>query len=459
VLPIIGFSTKYREYVWLFNYMNIMKKIILARSAGRVEVIGMPMPEWLMLFAAGLVLSFRVMADDASFKYSPIPAVDCVINPNQVVDLASPVPGVIETLHVERSQQVTAGQVVAQLDAGVERANVDLALYRSRIQSEISLGKTNLDYDKRRLSRLDELYQKQVISTEITEEAEREAELSRLNLEQARELAVVRKLELQVSREQLRQKSIRAPFDGFVLDTYKYKGEYVEDQAILRLAQFDPLVIEAIVPMDNFGMIKPGMMAEILPEFDADETLTGEVTIVDRMGDTASNTFGVRMVLPNPDNKIPAGLKCVAKFLDPLLHQAASVTVQGDKNQALHDDATEKAVDLRTGVMIASVSPDPMIDAIPAAATVTDIDSTETQKIASQPSGYIVATAQAETSQQTRDLINRLREADVHDLQEVDHGRYKGMILLGYYRSRSNAEKRQTALAELGFTAEIYERY
>jgi RND family efflux transporter MFP subunit len=433
-------------------------KVHYMRPVNSIGIIGLSALERLTLLVAGLALSFQVMAEDSPFKYSPIPAVDCVINPNQVVDLASPVPGVIEALHVERSQQVTAGQVVAQLEAGVERANVDLALYRSGIQSEISLGKTNLDYDKRRLSRLDELYQKQVISTEITEEAEREAELSRLNLEQARELAVVRKLELQVSREQLRQKSIRAPFDGFVLDTYKYKGEYVEDQAILRLAQFDPLVIEAIVPMDNFGEITPGMMAEILPEFDADETLTGEVTIVDRMGDTASNTFGVRMVLPNPENKIPAGLKCVAKFLDPLVHHAPASTAQQDNHQTLPDDATAKA-DLRTGVMTASASSVPLIDAIPAAEPVTDFDSTAAQTNETVPTGYVVATAQAETAQLTQDLLNRLREAGVRDLQEVDHGRYKGMILLGYYTFRDYAEKRQTALAELGFTSEIYERY
>ena len=200
----------------IFNCLIIMKKAYHMRPANHAGIIGLSALERLTLLVAGLALSFQVMARDSSFKYSPIPAVDCVINPNQVVDLASPVPGVIETLHVERSQQVAAGQVVAQLDAGVERANVELARYRSEIQSEISVGQTNLMYFKRRQSRLDALYEKNVISTEITEEAEREAELSRLNLEQARELAVVRKLELQVSREQLRQKSIRAPFDGFV---------------------------------------------------------------------------------------------------------------------------------------------------------------------------------------------------------------------------------------------------
>lgn len=112
-----------------------MKKSIFTRSAGRVGIIGRPLLEPLILFATGLVLSFQVMADDAPFSYSPIPAVDCVVNPNRVVDLASPVPGVLDTLLVERSQQVTAGQVVAQLDAGVERASVDLAQYRAGTQS------------------------------------------------------------------------------------------------------------------------------------------------------------------------------------------------------------------------------------------------------------------------------------------------------------------------------------
>jgi multidrug efflux pump subunit AcrA (membrane-fusion protein) len=41
---------------------------------------------------------------------------------------------------------------------------------------------------------------------------------------------------------------------------------------------------------------------------------TARVEIVDRVVDAASGTFGVRMTLPNPDRKIPAGLKCRARF-------------------------------------------------------------------------------------------------------------------------------------------------
>jgi hypothetical protein len=38
------------------------------------------------------------------------------------------------------------------------------------------------------------------------------------------------------------------------------------------------------------------------------------VTVVDRMLDAASGTFGVRLVLPNPDLLLPAGIPCKVVF-------------------------------------------------------------------------------------------------------------------------------------------------
>ena len=40
----------------------------------------------------------------------------------------------------------------------------------------------------------------------------------------------------------------------------------------------------------------------------------GHALSVDRVIDAASGTFGVRLTLPNPDRKIPSGLKCRAQF-------------------------------------------------------------------------------------------------------------------------------------------------
>jgi multidrug efflux pump subunit AcrA (membrane-fusion protein) len=38
------------------------------------------------------------------------------------------------------------------------------------------------------------------------------------------------------------------------------------------------------------------------------------VAVVDRVVDAASSTFRVRLELPNPQHRIPAGLKCKVTF-------------------------------------------------------------------------------------------------------------------------------------------------
>jgi hypothetical protein len=38
------------------------------------------------------------------------------------------------------------------------------------------------------------------------------------------------------------------------------------------------------------------------------------VSVVDRVFDPASGTFGVRLLLPNPDNLLPGGQRCKVTF-------------------------------------------------------------------------------------------------------------------------------------------------
>ncbi len=470
-----------------------------------------------LVFIAIFVASQPLSANAPDPAYSSMPAVDCVINPFRVVDISSPVAGVIETLHVERSQQVTAGQVVAELEASVERANVELARYRAGVESEIGLGKVNINFDKLRKKRVESLLEEQNISRENADQIEREVQLSMWKLKQARELADIRKLELRKAEEQLRQKSIPAPFDGFVLDTFKYRGEYVEDQAILRLAQLDPLVVEAIVPMENFGLIKPGMEAEVLPDVLLKEKLKGEVIAVDRIGDTASNTFGVKLSMPNPENRIPAGLKCVVKFLETKPEQLAGAA-QADEQAAseapkglierqvevpqpktdeapapqagetLEPQAVEtpepqarKVVinsttvidssDLLAAISNTNPTNPPVEDSVEPAgqqksdtgqqvASVTNQDEIEIP-LASEltPSSYMVLIEQPETKSATQDLIARLRDAGIDDFLVFNNGANKGHVSLGVFSTRANARNRQQMLDELGFASFTIERY
>src|SRR6266699_2168139 len=51
----------------------------------------------------------------------------CVIEPKQVVKLASPVVGVVARLDVDRGDFVHRGQIVGKLEDGVEAAALELA--------------------------------------------------------------------------------------------------------------------------------------------------------------------------------------------------------------------------------------------------------------------------------------------------------------------------------------------
>jgi multidrug efflux pump subunit AcrA (membrane-fusion protein) len=100
-----------------------------------------------------------------------------------------------------------------------------------------------------------------------------------------------------------------------VVERMMSPGEVVDDETLLRVAQIDPLWVEALLPAADFGSVRPGMRAAVTPELPGDEVHVAEVVVVDRVIDPASGTFAVRLALPNPDHAIPSGLHCRVRFL------------------------------------------------------------------------------------------------------------------------------------------------
>jgi RND family efflux transporter MFP subunit len=238
-----------------------------------------------------------------------------VITPRELVDVSSAVPGVLEAVEVDRSDVVEQGQVLARLDSVVERASVALAKTRATMETDIHLEEVRLGFEKRNRDRVNTLHQRKALSSHDKDRADRDADLSSWKLRQARDQFKVRQLELSRAEAVLSQKTIRSPINGVVVQRFKSPGEYVEDQPILRVARLDPLFVEAIVPMELFGQIYVGMEADVVAETISREHHRATVEVVDPMGDAASGTFGVRLELPNPGHRLPAGLKCALRFL------------------------------------------------------------------------------------------------------------------------------------------------
>ena len=246
--------------------------------------------------------------DDAS-------SLTCIIEPFQVVEIGSAVTGIIEKIHVERSEFVEAGQVLVELESEAEQAAVRVASARAAMNERIQSSEASATLGKRKLDRVNKLFENDTLSLDLREEVETEAEVARMGLEQARAEKQLAALQHEQALAVLKRRTILSPLSGVVVQRMMSPGERVEDEPILKIAQIDPLRVEVILPSAMFGSIELGTRAAVVPEFPGDTVHVASVSIVDPVIDAASGTFGVRLDLPNPEHEIPGGLHCQVRFL------------------------------------------------------------------------------------------------------------------------------------------------
>ena len=241
---------------------------------------------------------------------------DCLIEPSQVIDIRPSTPGIIEKIWVDRGDRVQAGQVLVSLDSGLEIATMELAKYRSTMEGAIKASESRADYAAIKHDRNEELYKENYVSAQDRDEAATEQRLAEAELQEARDNKHVAELELQRASEQVRLRTVKSPFDGVVVDRMMHPGELADTsdnrKVILKLADITTLYVEAILPLEAYGKIKIGQTLDVFPEALGGE-YKGKVKIVDKVIDTASGTFGVRLEIPNKGLKLPAGIKCKLK--------------------------------------------------------------------------------------------------------------------------------------------------
>lgn len=242
-------------------------------------------------------------------------ALDCLIEPETVIEVSSSVNGIVAQMYVENSDIIRQGQALAELDSSIEKATLALAKLKAEINDEVTAKKINRTFAKSKMSRIRSLYKKKSVSSHEKDEAKTEMALAEHEYQQAKNNKRIAELEYEKAKKEVEQRKIKSPINGVVVERYVSPGELVNDRPLLKLAQIDPLKIEVIVPAELFGSILPGSKALVLPENSTDKAIEVAVKRVDRVIDASSGTFGVWLTLPNRNNKIPSGLKCKIRFL------------------------------------------------------------------------------------------------------------------------------------------------
>jgi cobalt-zinc-cadmium efflux system membrane fusion protein len=240
-------------------------------------------------------------------------AVGCLIGPLRSADIGSPVTGIIDRMVVDVGDSVKQGQPVVMLRADVETAGERAAHTRWSLDADVRASEASLELSRQRHQRAVELLASGFVSPQAVEQASTELRLAEQRLAQSKGQRAVLQTDLEVAKTQVNQRTVRAPFDGVVIERFRHPGERVEDRPLLRVASLDPLRVDLIVPATRFGQYRLRDQISITPELPGTSPVNAEVTHVDRVIDAASNTFRVRLNLPNPGHRLPAGARCNAE--------------------------------------------------------------------------------------------------------------------------------------------------
>jgi hypothetical protein len=188
---------------------------------------------------------------------------------------------------------------------------VDLTALRFNTDTDILSSSARLDLRSKELKRARDLREKSSISKAEFEDAEIEERLTRIALDRAKVDRQLTEIEHKQARAVLERRSIRSPVSGVVMSVDANPGEYAHEQlAIMRIAVIDPLYVEVFVPVSYYGQIRMGQLLEVSPSPPLTGGYQANVIAIDRVFDTSSGTFGMRLGLSNPKGDIPAGVRC-----------------------------------------------------------------------------------------------------------------------------------------------------
>jgi len=194
------------------------------------------------------------------------------LNPVTVVNVGTQISGTVARLHTDFNSQVKAGQVLAELDPSLLKAQIaqSEATLRSA-QATVTLARTTLERNQ-------SLRERGFISDSALDSA-------RKDLESA--LAQVAALRAQIDRDRtnLSYSVIRSPINGIVVDRTIDVGQTVaasfQTPTLFKIARdLQAMQIDTSVSEADIGNIKPGMPVAFTVDAFRDKDFAGKVRVI-----------------------------------------------------------------------------------------------------------------------------------------------------------------------------------
>lgn len=224
------------------------------------------------------------------------PRVAGTLEPAGRAVLRAEVAGEVEAVSAELGERVTAGQVLARVEATTARQTEASAV------AGLASARQDLAVTERELERVGRLVEGGAL-------ASRDRELSESAVTAARARVNAAEAQLGGARQQLAATTVRAPIAGIIGQRSVSQGDIVAPGAPL-FTVIDPrsLRIEGAVPADAVGLLKPGTAVVFEVQGYAGRSFEGSVERVAPAVDPATRQIPILVSLPNPEGTLVAGL-------------------------------------------------------------------------------------------------------------------------------------------------------
>jgi RND family efflux transporter MFP subunit len=202
----------------------------------------------------------------------------------EVSDVASEISGRVDEVRFEEGQRVKKDQVLIKLGADIlkKRLLATSATYE-QVLSELEIAR--IEFERR-----EKLFKTKAISEQSYDE-------NRFRVKGLEKRAESLEAEVERIEIELQKKTIRAPFEGIVIDRLVDRGEWLAEGATVAiLAKDDVVDIVADVSEKFIPFIRVGMPVKAIVNGDE---ISGSVIAVVPRGDIATRTFPVKIRTPN----------------------------------------------------------------------------------------------------------------------------------------------------------------
>ncbi|GAB4257272.1 MAG: hypothetical protein Kow0092_03970 [Deferrisomatales bacterium] len=210
--------------------------------------------------------------------------------------VAAEVGGIVHRVGARRGQPVRRGAVLAVL------RDADLEDELASARAEVKLAQAERAKAEADLARARELVEKQVAPVEQLDSARRDAEVWEQRLAIAR--STLRMLENRAGRQ-----TVRAPFDGVVVEEHAEVGEWVpKGGPVARVVDYAVVLVRVPVPEQYVVGLGPGQSVAVTFDAVPGGAFAGAVAAVIPVGDAQARTFPVEVRVDNSEGLVRPGM-------------------------------------------------------------------------------------------------------------------------------------------------------